>query len=187
MFEELLSRVARALDGAGIPYMVIGGQAVLHYGEPRLTKDIDITMGIDIDGLDKALGCVSGLGLSTLPEDVRAFVRETMVLPCQDQISGLRVDLIFSRIPYERQAIARAVEKSIGGATVKIASLEDTIIHKIVANRPRDIEDARSMMLKNPGLDRGYVRGWLKEFDKALDDGRLRTFEQLLERIRVKR
>jgi len=25
--------------------MVIGGQAVLLYGEPRLTKDIDITLG----------------------------------------------------------------------------------------------------------------------------------------------
>jgi hypothetical protein len=25
--------------------MIIGGQAVLLYGEPRLTKDIDITLG----------------------------------------------------------------------------------------------------------------------------------------------
>ena len=99
----------------------------------------------------------------------------------------MRVDLIFSHTPYGRQAIARAVAKSIGGATVKIASLEDTIIHKIVANRPRDIEDAMSMMLKNPGLDRGYVRGWLGEFDKDLDDGRLRTFEQLLKRTRMNR
>jgi hypothetical protein len=31
--------------------MVIGGQAVLLYGEPRLTKDIDIALGIGIDGL----------------------------------------------------------------------------------------------------------------------------------------
>ncbi|GAH87084.1 unnamed protein product, partial [marine sediment metagenome] len=29
--------------------MIIGGQAVLLYGEPRLTRDIDVTLGDDID------------------------------------------------------------------------------------------------------------------------------------------
>jgi len=29
--------------------MVIGGQAVLLYGEPRLTRDIDITLGIGVE------------------------------------------------------------------------------------------------------------------------------------------
>jgi hypothetical protein len=41
MFSELLKNIAVALDAGGFPYMVIGGQAVLVYGEPRLTKDID--------------------------------------------------------------------------------------------------------------------------------------------------
>lgn len=41
------------MDEAGVPYMVIGGQAVLIYGEPRLTKDIDITLGVDVDGLPR--------------------------------------------------------------------------------------------------------------------------------------
>ncbi len=37
MFTQLLERLATALDLAEIPYMIIGGQAVLLYGEPRLT------------------------------------------------------------------------------------------------------------------------------------------------------
>jgi len=40
VFETLLGRIAAALKKTGIGYMVIGGQAVLLYGEPRLTKDI---------------------------------------------------------------------------------------------------------------------------------------------------
>ena len=32
MFERLLERIAKVLDAAAIPYMVIGGQAVLLYG-----------------------------------------------------------------------------------------------------------------------------------------------------------
>lgn len=46
MFERLLERLAGSLDRHKIPYMVIGGQAVLVYGEPRLTRDIDVTVGV---------------------------------------------------------------------------------------------------------------------------------------------
>jgi hypothetical protein len=49
---ELLERIALELERAGIPYMVTGGQAVLLYGEPRLTRDIDITLGVSTDQLD---------------------------------------------------------------------------------------------------------------------------------------
>ena len=42
MFTELLKKLARGLDSAGIPYMVFGGQAVLLHGEFRVTRNIDI-------------------------------------------------------------------------------------------------------------------------------------------------
>jgi hypothetical protein len=46
VLEKLIRKVAERLDADKIPYMVIGGQAVLAYGRPRLTRDIDITLGI---------------------------------------------------------------------------------------------------------------------------------------------
>jgi hypothetical protein len=55
MFENLLERIAQSLKNNGIPYMVIGGQAVLLYGEPRLTKVIDITLGADLTRLQDVL------------------------------------------------------------------------------------------------------------------------------------
>ena len=51
MISEVLQRVARVLDAARMPYMIIGGQAVLVHGEPRLTKDIDVTLGVALDRL----------------------------------------------------------------------------------------------------------------------------------------
>jgi hypothetical protein len=56
VFKKLLGNVASALNRHCIPYMVIGGQAVLIYGEPRLTKDIDIALGIGTDGIEKVRG-----------------------------------------------------------------------------------------------------------------------------------
>jgi hypothetical protein len=47
--------------------------------------------------------------------------------------------------------------------------VEDAIIHKIFAGRPRDIEDVKSMILKNPKIDTAYIRRWLKEFDVAIE------------------
>jgi hypothetical protein len=55
MFEELHAGLATKLDEHHLPYMIIGGQAVLLYGEPRLTKDIDITLGVDSAHLDTGL------------------------------------------------------------------------------------------------------------------------------------
>jgi len=164
MFERLLERIAQNFENARIPYMVIGGQAVLLYGEPRLTKDIDITLGVDLTRLQDVLSAVSDMGLAPLV-DPATFTRETMVLPCSDAETGIRVDMIFSFSPYEQLAINRALIVRLGQADVHFASLEDLLIHKLIAGRPRDLEDARIILLKNPHSDLAYIRHWLAEFE----------------------
>ncbi len=181
MFEDLLAKIARALKESGLPYMIIGGQAVLLYGTPRMTKDIDITLGVGVGDLEKTVEIVGRVGLEIIPESFEAFVKQTFVLPTKDESTGIRVDLIFSFTPYGRQAIDRANAVFLHGAAVMFASVEDVIIHKIFAGRPRDIEDVRSIILKNPGFDREYTRKWLGEFDRSMEsDGFTRQLEDLL-------
>jgi hypothetical protein len=67
MFEKILSGIGASLTSHNIPYMIIGGQAVLLYGEPRLTKDIDITLGVSIDHLDELLTITRELSIKPLP------------------------------------------------------------------------------------------------------------------------
>jgi len=71
------------------------------------------------------------------------------------------------------------VSVEIAGASVRFATVEDLVIHKIVAGRPRDIEDAKGVLLRNPGCDEMYVRRWLMEFDKALGRDCIKQFEAL--------
>jgi hypothetical protein len=167
MFEKLLKKIGKCLEEHQIPYMIIGGQAVLLYGEPRLTRDIDITLGLNVDSLDRLLEAVQELSLKPLPEDTPAFVKETMVLPTLDEPTGIRVDFIFSYTPYETIAIQRARKITILNQKVNFAAPEDLVIHKIFAGRPRDLEDVRVVLLKNPNIDRAYVQKWLKEFDAS--------------------
>lgn len=187
MFERLLARVAAALAKRKIPYMVIGGQAVLLYGEPRATKDIDITLALGVEELRRILDAVRAARLRLLTADAEEFARKTMVVPTQDKDSGVRVDFILSYTDYERQAVERARDVKIGRTTVRFAALEDLVIHKLVAGRPRDIEDVESILLKNPGFDADTIRAWLREFDRSLDLKTTAKFSALVRRVRSRR
>ena len=182
MFEELLKRIGASLSRYNIPYMIIGGQAVLLYGEPRLTRDIDITIGLDLDHLKEIVRIVNETGLRILVENIEAFARQTMVIPALDETTGIRVDFILSFTPYEHKAIERARKVNILDQEVSFASAEDVVIHKIFAGRPRDLEDVKNIVIKNPEIDTEYIQTWLKEFDRTLNENFCKTFEGILSR-----
>ena len=112
MFREILKKLSVQLDKNEIPYVVIGGQAVLLYGEPRQTKDIDITLGLDVDQTAHVLEVVKSLELNVLVEEPIDFVQRTRVLPLIEPNSGIRIDFIFSFSPFERESIERSNKKN---------------------------------------------------------------------------
>lgn len=179
MFEALLEQIARGLDSRRIPYMLIGGQAVLLYGEPRLTRDVDVTLGVGPERLPEILEWVRETQWRILVDSPAQFVSQTLVLPCLQEESGIRVDLIFSFSPYEQQAIQRSRLVTVGNTKVRYASVEDLVIHKVVAGRARDLEDVRSVLLKNPEMDADYARKWLREIDPNGEQNLLSSFENL--------
>lgn len=177
-FGAVLAALNRELAAQDIPFMIIGGQAVLLHGEPRLTQDIDIALGIDPTGLPMILAVCAALDLQPLPRDPAKFVAETFVLPARPRAVGPRVDFIFSNTEYERLAIERAVRVELGGGRIPFAAAEDLIIHKLFAGRPRDLEDAASVVrAKGKSLDWKYLQRWGKHFQKI--SGRETMPEQL--------
>ncbi len=164
-FPRLLAALTRELNARQVSFMLIGGQAVLLHGRPRLTDDIDVTLGVDPTTLPVVLAACSALGLEPLPEDVAAFVGETYVLPARDPGTGIRLDFIFSTTAYERQAIARAERVELLGTPVPFATAEDLIVHKLFAGRARDMEDAAGVVRrKGATLDWAYLERWVREF-----------------------
>lgn len=182
MFEELLVSIAKQFDKNNIPYIIIGGQAVLLYGEPRLTKDIDITIGLNIDMVDKIVKIMQEISLKPLPKNLHRFVKQTMVLPLIETENGTRVDLIFSFSQFEQEALKRANVITINNTGVRYASLEDMIIFKVFSGRPRDIEDARKILVKNKNADIEYIKEQLSILSFE-EKNLLEDFNQILNGI----
>ena len=127
-FRALLARISGCLEEREVPFMIIGGQAVLLHGEPRLTQAIDVTLGVDPAALPDILSTCEAVSLDPLPESVQDFVQSTFVLPTADGATGIRVDFIFSTTEYEAEAISRAEQIDVGSAVVPFATAEDLII-----------------------------------------------------------
>ena len=169
MLNELLKSLSKSLIKNNIPYMIIGGQAALLYREPRFTNDIDITLGIGIEEVHKLFNLCKEIELMILVDNPDDFILQTMVLPTYDNLSNLKIDFIFSSTLYEHEAISRANIITLDGTDIYFCSLEDIIILKIFAGRPRDIEDVGVIIRKNPNYNRQFILKNLDELGKAVD------------------
>ncbi|MGB6120918.1 MAG: DUF6036 family nucleotidyltransferase, partial [Bacteroidota bacterium] len=102
------------------------------------------------------------------------------VLPVADQATGVRIGLIFSFMEYERQAMGRAVAVEMEDTSVRFAAVEDLVIHKLIAGRPRDSEDIRGILARNHAMDREYLKVWLRSLSEALGRDLQKEFEDLV-------
>lgn len=155
------------LDRERVPHMVIGGVAVLAWGIERATFDVDISVWAP--EREAALAESLAAAFRSRAEDPAAFVRRTAVLPLD--VQGTRADIVFARLPYEERAIARARMLERAGMGLRVCAPEDLIVHKIVSERGKDLEDIRALIgLKKGELDRGYldpiIRGLAQDLAK---------------------
>jgi len=171
--ERALADLAALLAASRTPYMIVGGIANIVWGEPRATLDIDVTVWVEDADLDGFLGRAAS-AFRVLVGSPLAFVRDTRVLPLESA-DGVRIDVIFGLLPFEREAIARATPIELGGTSVAVCTPEDLILMKIVSERERDLTDARRLVERRlPELDRAYLEPRIEELAALLDDPRIR-------------
>ena len=79
------------------------------------------------------------------------------------------MDIIFAALPSEKDAIARALAKQIGGKTIMVSSVEDLILMKLVSEGQKDWEDARRLSRRlKESLERAYLEPRVRELAEAL-------------------
>jgi hypothetical protein len=176
------------LESARVRGTVIGGIAASVLGQPRFTRDIDVVVLIDEDRWRGFLSSGSRFGIRPRRPDALGFARKNRVLLIRHEASGINIDISLGSLPFERELIDRTVFVNTGGLRLPLPTIEDLIIMKAVAHRPRDLEDIRSLADTNPKLDLRRIRRWVREFSSVLEmPDVLHDLETILARRRAKK
>jgi tetratricopeptide (TPR) repeat protein len=131
------------LKAAKAPGVVIGGVAVTLLGRPRMTRDIDVLVWLDVSGWQKFLDQGARFDFVPRMNDAVNFARRARVLLVRHQNSGVDVDVSLGALPFEKEAVARVAVANIGGVRVPLPTPEDLIVMKAVANRPQVLRKAK--------------------------------------------
>ena len=173
--EQAVGSLARFLEEQHVPYMVIGGIANLVWGEPRSTLDVDASVLVEEATWPEFMKALRR-SFHVIPKNPLGFLRDTHVLPVETA-EGVRIDLLWARLPYEHKAIARATMEEVAGCRVRVCRPEDLIIHKIVSDRSKDREDVRAIVRhQGSRLDRRYLNQAIRDLSRALDQPELLIF-----------
>jgi predicted nucleotidyltransferase len=165
--EEALAELGSLLDSLSVPYMLIGGLAVSMWGVARATLDVDLSVWVESSDLEHRVAQLCAR-LDPLPANPLEFVARTRTLPVNTS-QGVRADIIFAVLPFEREAIARAQPKETGGRKVPVVSIEDLVLMKLISEREKDQEDAHQLLARfSNSIDRGYLEPLLTDLSEVL-------------------
>ena len=171
---EILS----CLDHAGMSACLIGALAVHRWGEPRATRDVDLSVlaphGDETPVLDLLLA-----RFAPRRPDARAFALANRVLLLRTAV-GPDLDVALAAFPFELEALKAASEwEAAPGLRLRTCPAEHLIVYKLVAARPHDLVDVESIVRRQGRrLDVETVRRWGGQLGELKEDpDLLRPFE----------
>jgi hypothetical protein len=164
---DLLAALSPVLSRWGQWY-VFGAQAVIAYGVPRLSADVDVTLALAPDAAERFTHDMEAAGFSLRVSDPD-FVRRTRVMPFVHMATGMPLDVVLAGSGLEEEFLSRVRVVDVGGTSVPLIDVGDLIVAKVLAGRPKDIDDASALWrLHGPALDANRIRHTLRLLEEAL-------------------
>lgn len=174
---ELLTALAPVASRWG-RWCVFGAQAVIAYGVPRLSADVDVTIALTPDVPERFAREMAAAGFALRATDPD-FVRRTRVMPFLHESTGMPLDVVLAGSGLEDEFLDRAIPTRIGNVVVPVIEPSDLIVAKVLAGRPKDLDDARVLWrLRAASMDAARIRQTLALLEEALGQSDLMpTFE----------
>ena len=181
---EVLAALGTCFDCLGVRWYLFGAQAAIFHGVARLTADVDVTVlpGLHSTGRLASVMEANGFRLRVTATD--DFIARTRVLPFVHSATRMPVDVVLAGPGIEERFLDRAEFHVLEGVRVPIATVEDLVTMKILAGRPKDLDDAKGMLrARSEEIDLDHVRRMLQLLEEALSQSDLiPQLEQLLQR-----
>lgn len=146
--------------GRGWKCCVIGGLVVQRWGEPRQTRNVDVTLLTGMGGEEQFIDPILAHYPARLP-DARRFALDHRVL-LVETASGIPLDISLGGLPYEARVVERSTEWEVEpGVHVKTCSAEDLLCLE-------DVRRSRVGLARRRRRDRSFQPPLGTEFLKGI-------------------
>jgi hypothetical protein len=139
-------------------FCIIGGVALLRWGQPRFTQDVDVTLLCGFGCEEEFTTPLLAAGYRGRISDAAGFARRNRVLLIESP-NGVPIDIALGGLPFEAVVVERSsLFEFEAGCWLLTCSAEDLIILKLFAFRPQDVLDVETVVVRQRGgLDWEYI------------------------------
>ena len=156
--EDVTIEIFKVLNELGIDYVIVGGIAVVSWGNIRTMRDVDVIISLDKKDVKRLVKALSAHDFETSVEDVEAALNERSYFTVFDEISEYHMDAKGAYTAREKETLRRKRAVYLRNTPIYIASPEDTLINKLSFGSEQDIKDAEGIWVRQMGkLDTGYL------------------------------
>jgi hypothetical protein len=168
MILELLEEVCNKLEEINIPYMLSGSLAMNVYTVPRMTRDIDIVIKLELKDID-TFSDLFDEGFYIYKEGIRTEIQREGMFNVIDYESGEKIDFIIRKsTKFHINEFERRRPTEAFGFKTWVVSIEDLIIAKLKWIQDLESETQKrdiSNLLNSSNVDRAYVEKWCKKLN----------------------
>jgi hypothetical protein len=147
-------RALRALNGADVPFAVIGATALGVRGLPRFTADLDVVVA-----REDALTALDRAGFAADPAIEPDSEPEALYVLRHGRGS---VDVLIASAEPESTVIAEAKRATVFGIEAPVATLEHLVLMYLYSNQPRHLGDLARIVVETP-VDLALVERYLAD------------------------
>ena len=163
---EVLKEVARRLEKAAIRYMITGSIAANFYTVPRLTRDIDVVVGLSQRDLDRFIPLFEK-DYYLEPQTVRKAVESKGMFNLIHDEFIIKIDFVVRKdTAYRRREFSRKKKVVVDGQDLFVVAPEDLILSKLEwgteSRSEVQLNDVRNPLTDVKGLNRSYLTRWAK-------------------------
>ena len=164
--EPFLSRIASALQQAGVPAMLTGSVAAAWLGALRSTLDVDFVIDPTAEALEHFVDQVEAQGLYISRDAARDALQHRTMFNVIEVESGWKADLMVRKArAFSESEFARRQPIELAGTPLAIVRIEDLLLAKLewaqLRGSARQLEDARTLLeLAGDTLEIDHIERW---------------------------
>ncbi|MFX1513282.1 MAG: nucleotidyltransferase [Promethearchaeota archaeon] len=146
---DIIHLVVDYLEDKGVDYVIVGGIAVIAWGRPRTTQDIDLIVDHQQLDVKDFANFLRNNDFFADEEDLQMAFSEHSHATILDKKSLIRIDLVGVYSTDQRNTLKHRQTQVLGDKTIYIDSPESLIAHKLLFGSEQDFQDALAVYTRN--------------------------------------